>query len=134
MKNNDELAEYGIHDVELTEDDLAALVGELGLGDADASDLVKGLTGGGSKSIPTVKVEDVDEKKAQEVEVVEETLKSEEKPEEALKPEEKSAEPVSFSKPEAETKSETAAETKDEKEDEKKEDASVTETVKDKDA
>ena len=64
MKTNDELGEYGIHDVELTEDDLTALVEELGLGEADASDLVKGLAGIDSKSTPKIKVEKPDEEKA----------------------------------------------------------------------
>ncbi|TCD62779.1 hypothetical protein EIP91_006423 [Steccherinum ochraceum] len=65
-KTTNELAEYGIHDVELTEDDLTALVEELGLGEADASDLVKGLSGFDSKSTPSIKVENVDKKKVDE--------------------------------------------------------------------
>lgn len=65
-KTTNELAEYGIHDVELTEDDLTALVEELGLGEADASDLVKGLSGFDSKTTPTIKVEAADKKADEE--------------------------------------------------------------------
>ncbi|KAI0330598.1 hypothetical protein GY45DRAFT_1434583 [Cubamyces sp. BRFM 1775] len=47
----DRLGDSGLHGVNVTEDDLLALVEELGLGEADAEELVKGL-GGGSKSAP----------------------------------------------------------------------------------
>lgn len=72
MKTNDELGEYGIHDVELTEDDLTALVEELGLGEADASDLVKGLAGIDSKPTPKIKVEKPDEEKVAAAETTKE--------------------------------------------------------------
>ena len=37
------LSDHGLHDLDVSEDDLAALVRELGLGGDDAKDLVKGL-------------------------------------------------------------------------------------------
>ncbi|KAI0756593.1 hypothetical protein C8Q80DRAFT_1129485 [Daedaleopsis nitida] len=41
----DKLGDSGLHGVNVTEDDLLKLVGELGLDEASASELVKGLTG-----------------------------------------------------------------------------------------
>ncbi|KAH9897991.1 hypothetical protein C8Q73DRAFT_772832 [Cubamyces lactineus] len=47
----DTLGDSGLHGVNVTEDDLLALVEELGLGEADAEELVKGL-GGSTKAAP----------------------------------------------------------------------------------
>ncbi|CDO73202.1 hypothetical protein BN946_scf185007.g257 [Trametes cinnabarina] len=41
----DKLGDAGLHGVNVTEDELLALIGELGLGEADAEELVKGLGG-----------------------------------------------------------------------------------------
>lgn len=101
--DHEALASFGIHDVELTEDDLTALVAELGLGEADAGDLVRGLSGNDSKPTPTIKVEEPEE----------EVKKSEDKPEKA--------EPVA-KEPETEVKDEKKDEKKDAKDD-KKDDA-----------
>ncbi|THH34030.1 hypothetical protein EUX98_g180 [Antrodiella citrinella] len=56
IQMDEELATFGIHD-DLTEDDLATLVAELGLEQGDASDLVRGLSKRGSKSKPTITLE-----------------------------------------------------------------------------
>ena len=57
----DELTGYGLQGVKVTDDDLLALVEELGLGGEEAGDLVKGL------SDPTDKTDKVKEKEATEV-------------------------------------------------------------------
>lgn len=49
----DELSGFGLQGVRVTEDELLDLVKDLGLDDADAGDLVKGL-GGGSDSKNTI--------------------------------------------------------------------------------
>ncbi|KAH8099429.1 hypothetical protein BXZ70DRAFT_1009238 [Cristinia sonorae] len=72
VSTNEELAEYGIHDVELTEDDLSALMQELGMGGADASDLAKGLSGRGDKTTPSIKVERPEEDVVETAKVAEE--------------------------------------------------------------
>lgn len=46
----EELSGFGLQGVQVTEDELADLVKELGLDGDDAGDLVKGLTGGDEKS------------------------------------------------------------------------------------
>lgn len=42
-KTGDQLSTFGLHDLDVTDEDLAALVQELGLAVKDAKDLVKGL-------------------------------------------------------------------------------------------
>jgi hypothetical protein len=58
---SDELTGYGLQGVKVTDDDLLALVEELGLGGEEAGDLVKGL------SDPTDKADKVKEDEATEV-------------------------------------------------------------------
>jgi SH3 domain-binding glutamic acid-rich protein len=58
---SEELTGYGLQGVKVTDDDLLALVEELGLGGEEAGDLVKGL------SDPTDKVDKVKEDDATEV-------------------------------------------------------------------
>lgn len=54
------LSEYGIHDLDVTDDDLAALVQELGLGGDDAKDLVKGLGQSSGSAKPKEKEASID--------------------------------------------------------------------------
>jgi hypothetical protein len=58
---SDELTGYGLQGIKVTDDDLLALVEELGLGGEEAGDLVKGL------SDPTDKADKVKEDEATEV-------------------------------------------------------------------
>ncbi|KAL4242131.1 SH3BGR family protein [Abortiporus biennis] len=77
----EELKEFGINDVEdVTEDDLLALVEELGLGGDEASDLVKGLSGDSSSKQsekPVAKEEAVAAEEPKKVEVKEEAKEPE---------------------------------------------------------
>jgi SH3 domain-binding glutamic acid-rich protein len=59
---SDELTGYGLQGVKVTDDDLLALVEELGLGGEEAGDLVKGL----SDHHPTDKAKSKDEASAEE--------------------------------------------------------------------
>lgn len=49
----DKLGDAGLSGVNVTEDDLMKLVEELGLGEADANELVKGLTGDDTSKVAT---------------------------------------------------------------------------------
>lgn len=59
---SDELTGYGLQGVKVTDDDLLALVEELGLGGEEAGDLVKGLS-----DHPTDKADKVKENETTEV-------------------------------------------------------------------
>lgn len=49
LNAGEHLSEFGLHDVEVSADDLRALVEELGLGGDEANDLIKGLGSDSSK-------------------------------------------------------------------------------------
>ena len=78
LNAGEHLSEFGIHDAEVSMDDLRALVEELGLGGDDANDLVMGL---GTDASKAAKAPETDKPVAKEEAKVEEKPAAEKEPE-----------------------------------------------------